>query len=110
LYFNFLAAATDPNAVQGDGTMAMLMQVGLLALIFGVFYFMIIRPQNKQKKALQQLRKELIVGDEVTTSAGIVGKVVQIKDDTVTVETGSEKTRIKFMRWAISSKGTQISE
>ena len=103
----FLADATAADP--GSNPMALVMQIGVFALIIGVFYFMLIRPENKRKKEATKMRKDLIVGDEVTTIGGIVGKVVSIKDDTITVETGADKSRIKVMRWAISTKGTQIS-
>ncbi|MCL2003364.1 MAG: preprotein translocase subunit YajC [Oscillospiraceae bacterium] len=75
-----------------------------------VFYFLIIRPEGKRKKAAQKLRNDLIVSDEVVTTGGIVGKVVQIKDDTVTIETSAERTRITILRGAISSKTEKISD
>lgn len=75
-----------------------------------VFYFLLIRPENKKKKALNEMRNALSVGDEVTTIGGIVGRVVHIKDDLVTVETSEDRVRIQFTRWAISTKGTQTTE
>lgn len=75
-----------------------------------VFYFLLIRPENKKKKALNEMRNALSVGDEVTTIGGIVGRVVHIKDDLVTVETSEDRVRIQFTRWAISTKGTQTAE
>ena len=75
-----------------------------------VFYFLLIRPENKKKKALSEMRDSLSVGDEVTTIGGIVGKVVHIKDDLVTIETSEDRVRIQFTRWAISTKGTQTQE
>ncbi|MDR1691723.1 MAG: preprotein translocase subunit YajC [Oscillospiraceae bacterium] len=88
----------------------MLMTLLLPVVLIVVFYFMLIRPESKRKKAAAKMRDELIVGDEITTIGGIVGKVVQIKDDTITLETGAEKSRVKLMRWAISSKGEQVSD
>ena len=81
-----------------------------IALIVVVFYFMLIRPESKKKKALTQLRNEIEIGDEITTIGGIVGKVVTVKEDTITLETGADKSRIKFMRWAISSKGEKPAD
>lgn len=75
-----------------------------------VFYFLLIRPENKKKKALNEMRNALSVGDEVTTIGGIVGRVVHIKDDLVTIETSEDRVRIQFTRWAISTKGTQTTE
>jgi preprotein translocase subunit YajC len=75
-----------------------------------VFYFLLIRPENKKKKALNEMRNALAVGDEVTTIGGIVGKVVHIKDDLITIETSEDRVRIQLARWAVSTKGTQTTE
>lgn len=75
-----------------------------------VFYFLLIRPENKKKKALNDMRSALAVGDEVTTIGGIVGKIVHIKDDLVTIETSDDRVRIQLARWAISTTGTQTTE
>ena len=80
-----------------------------LLLIVPIFYFMIIRPEKKRKAAAAQLRSDLTVTDEVVTMGGIVGKVVQIKDDTVTVETGGERTRITVQRNAIVTRKETLS-
>lgn len=72
-----------------------------------VFYFMLIRPENKRKKSVQKMLSELSVGDEVTTRGGIVGKIVSIKDDKVTIETGSDRSKVQLMKWAILNKGSQ---
>ncbi|NLM62377.1 MAG: preprotein translocase subunit YajC [Clostridiales bacterium] len=71
-----------------------------------VFYFMLIRPEQKRKKSVQKMLSELKVGDEVTTRGGIVGKIVKIKDDKLTIETGSEHAKIQIMRWAVMSTGS----
>ena len=81
-----------------------------LIVIVVVFYFLLIRPEQKRKKDITKMRNELLIGDEITTIGGIVGKIVTIKDDTVTIETGSDRTKVVFMRWAISSKGAQAAE
>lgn len=75
-----------------------------------VFYFLLIRPENKKKKALSEMRDSLSVGDEITSIGGIVGKVVHIKDDLITIETSEDRVRIQLARWAISTKGTQTTE
>ncbi len=74
---------------------------GQIALIIGVFYFMIIRPQKKRDKQLKEMIAALKVGDDVVTIGGILGTVCTIKDDTVTLEVGADKTKIKFERSAI---------
>lgn len=75
----------------------------MLALIFVVFYFMLIRPENKKKKQVETMRNTLKVGDNVTTIGGIIGQIVHLKDDKVVLETGADRVRIEFTRWAISS-------
>ena len=93
------------------GTTATLLTTLLpFVVLIGVFYFLLIRPENKKKKALSEMRNALSVGDEVTTIGGIVGKVVHIKDDLVTIETSEDRVRIQITRWAISTKGTQTTE
>ena len=77
----------------------------MIVLLFGVFYFFLIRPENKKKKKLQEMRTNLQVGDQITTIGGIVGKIVSIKDDMITFETGEDRVRLQIMRWAISTNG-----
>lgn len=62
-------------------------------------------PEEKQKEE-QQMRDSIEVGDEITTIGGIVGRVVTVKDDSLIIETGAERNRIKIMRWAISTNNT----
>ena len=77
----------------------------MIVLLFVVFYFFLIRPENKKKKKLQEMRDALTVGDQITTIGGMVGKIVNIKDDMVTFETGEDRVRIQIMRWGISTTG-----
>jgi preprotein translocase subunit YajC len=104
------AASVSGEAAQGDMMSMLIGTVLPIAAIVAVMYFFMIRPESKRKKEAEKMRNELIVGDEVTTRGGIVGKVVNIKDDTVTIETGADKVRIKMMRWSILSKGTQVTD
>ena len=80
-----------------------------LAIIV-IFYFLLIRPESKRKKEMKKMLSELMVGDEVTTIGGIMGRVVNLKEDEVTIETGADKVRIVFLRSSISSKKSLISE
>ena len=98
---NFLLAA--PQEVGA----AQLIQTFLpFVLIIVVFYFMLIRPQRKREKATQDMRSKIEVGDEIVTVGGIVGRVVNIKDDTLVLETASERSKVRIMRWAIQSNNT----
>jgi preprotein translocase subunit YajC len=104
-YF-FLNGGGEPE----PGLLGMMGPLFMFVPLILVFYFLIIRPESKRKKAAAKLRSDLIVSDEVVTTSGIVGKVVQIKDDTVTIETSAERTRITILRGAISSKTEKISD
>lgn len=79
------------------------------AVLIVLFYFLLIRPENKKKKALTEMRTNLEVGDEITTIGGIVGTICSIKDELITIETSADRVRIELARWAISTKGTQTS-
>jgi preprotein translocase subunit YajC len=97
-------------AVEEPGLLgSMFPTILMMVFLFGALYFFMIRPESKRKKAAAKMREELIVGDEVTTTAGIIGKIVQIKDDSVIIETGGDRTRIRFLKGAIASKTETIS-
>jgi preprotein translocase subunit YajC len=76
--------------------------IGGIILIFAVMYFLMIRPQKKKEKAVTEMRNSLGVGDQIVTIGGIKGKITSVKDDSLIVQVGTEKTKIEFMRWAIS--------
>ena len=78
--------------------------------MIAIFYFLLIRPENKKKKAVEAMRNSLQVGDEITTIGGITGTICAVKDETIVIETGADRVRIEFTKWAISNKGTQTSE
>lgn len=75
--------------------------IGLLILMVVAFYFLLIRPQRKKEKAAQQMRSSVEIGDGVTTIGGIVGCVVSIKDDTITLESGPDRNKYRVKKWAI---------
>ncbi|MGI6030565.1 MAG: preprotein translocase subunit YajC [Eubacteriales bacterium] len=84
--------------------MEQLLAFSPLILLIVLYYFLLIRPQKKRQKALDDMRNSLEAGDEVVTIGGFVGRVVNTKEDRVTIELGSDKTRVTIMRWGISSK------
>ena len=88
------------EAPQGGG---MGYTIVMLVLMLGLFYFMLIRPENKRKKEQEQMRSALKNGDEITTIGGITGKVVSVKDDKFVIETGADQVRIEFAKWALST-------
>ena len=99
----FLESATtgtvDPSAGLGSTIL-------MLVVMVAVFYFMLIRPENKRKKEAEQMRSSLKTGDKITTIGGITGTVVNIKDDKFVIETGADQVRIEFAKWALSTNDT----
>lgn len=93
----FAEAATNGAGVAGGGISTIIMLVAFIA----IFYFMIYRPQKKQEKETAKMRDSLQIGDEISTNGGILGRVVKIKDDIVTIETGSDKNKLKIFKWAV---------
>ena len=99
----FLTATSSTAA--GGGSMII-----MLVAMFAIFYFMIIRPENKKKKKTEEMRNSLSLGDEITTIGGIIGKIVQITEDTITFETGEDRVRLQTKKWAISTTAKMESE
>ena len=96
----FLAAQATSGK---SGSLSMIL---MMAAIFAVMYFLMIRPQKKKQKEEQAMRDNLQIGDEITTIGGIVGKIVTVKDDTLIIETGADRNRMKITRWAIGQNNT----
>lgn len=84
--------------------MAMLYQILPLVVIFVLFFFMIIFPEKKRKKQYGQMMDSLQVNDDVMTRGGIVGKIVQMDEEHIVIETSSDRTKIKLVRNAIANK------
>ena len=96
---NFLTATVDASAGLGS-------TVIMMVVMLGVFYFMLIRPENKRKKEAEQMRSAVKKGDQIVTIGGIVGTVVDVKEKNIVLETGADQVRIEFEKWAISSNAT----
>ena len=88
------------DATATGGGMSMII---MLVAMFAIFYFLIIRPENKRKKKTEEMRGSLSIGDEITTIGGITGKIVQVTEDTITFETGEDRVRIQAKKWAVST-------
>lgn len=78
-----------------------LLSLLIFPLLLVIMYFFMIRPQRKQEKEAAAMRDSLSVGDEVTTIGGIIGRVINVKDDTFVLETTRDRTRIRFERSAV---------
>jgi preprotein translocase subunit YajC len=98
--FNFLTSVDPAGGNPMISTVIML--VGMVV----VFYFMIIRPENKRKKEAEELRSGVKVGDKITTIGGITGTVVNVKEDKFVIETGADQVRIELQKWALSTNDT----
>ena len=96
---NFLTTTTDAAA-------GMTSPLIMMVLMIAIFYFMLIRPENKRKKEAEQMRSSVRKGDKITTIGGIVGTVVDVKENNIVVETSADQVRIEFAKWAISSNET----
>ena len=102
--FNFLETTTDATStLGGSSTITMLVT---LALMIGVFYFLMIRPENKKKKEAENMRSSLKTGDKITTIGGIVGTVVDVKENNIVIETSADQVRIELAKWGVSTNET----
>jgi len=86
------------------------MSIIYFVIIIAVFYFLMIRPERKRKKAAQDMRENLSVGDEITTLGGIVGKVVSVGDDFLVFETSEDRVRIQIAKWGVGNVGKQATQ
>ena len=92
---------TATGAAGGMGS-----SIFMLIAMLAIFYFMLIRPENKRKKEAEAMRNSVKKGDKVVTIGGIVGVVVDVKENKVVMETGADQVRIEIEKWAISSNET----
>lgn len=95
---NFLTSTT--------GTASMASPLIMMVLMIAIFYFMLIRPENKRKKKDEQMRNSVKTGDKITTIGGIVGTVVHVKENRIVIETGADQVRIELEKWSIGSNET----
>ena len=103
--FHFLENSADTAAGMG-GMTTIIMIVVMIAMV----YFMMIRPENKRKKEAEATRESIKNGHKVTTIGGIVGVVVDVKEDSFVMETSADRVRIEFKKWAISTNDTADEE
>ncbi|MCQ2418498.1 MAG: preprotein translocase subunit YajC [Clostridia bacterium] len=78
----------------------------LIVAFIAVYYFLILRPENKKKKEAEELKNSLAVGDKITTIGGIVGKIVDIKGETIVIETSADRVRMELQKWSIMTNNT----
>ena len=82
----------------------------MIIVMVAIVYFLMIRPESKRKKAAQELRDSLAVGDVITTIGGITGTICAVKEHTIVFESGADRVRLEVTKWAVSTKGAQANE
>ena len=103
MFYNTMLESTGSS---GGFTSIILMVV----LFIGVFYLFGVRPQKKQERQAAEMRNSLMVGDEITTIGGIIGKIVSIKEETMVIETTRDHTRIRLLKSAVRSVDVRVEE
>ena len=96
-----LEGTAGATGTQDTGAMSILGGLLPMILIFGLMYVILILPQRKREKKTRQMIDSAIVGDSIVSIGGMVGKVVNIKDDEFTIESSVERTKITIKKWAI---------
>lgn len=101
-------AEGESSAANGQqpGGMSFLSMPLMLIIMFVLLYFMAIRPQKKRDRELKEMQESLQIGDEIVTGGGIVGIVVSVGEDTVVIETGGAKHKLRIKNWAITENVT----
>ena len=87
-----------------------IISIVMIVAMLAIFYFLLIRPENKKKKAMAEMRNSPGGGRPDHHHRRIVGTICAVKEDTIVIETGADRVRIEFTKWAVSTKGTQTSE
>lgn len=100
------AATTAAGTAQAETGSVFWTLVFPLIIMFALMYLLIIRPQKKRDNELKDMQNSLEVGDEIVTGGGIVGIVVSTGDDTVVIETGGARHKLRIKTWAITENVT----
>lgn len=100
------STAASPATAESMQQMSLVSSIVMMVIVFGLMYFIMIRPQKKKEKEAKEMRDNLQIGDEVTTIGGITGIVVRKTEDTVVIETGGDRSKIRVKIWAISENAT----
>ena len=101
--FDIAYASTTGTTGAGTGMGSTIM---MIVLMIAIFYFLMIRPENKRKKQAEEMRNSLKKGDWLTTIGGVYGRVVSITDRTVVIETSEDRVRVEFLKSALGQVGT----
>lgn len=102
MIFKFLDAATNTATTPMDNGAAQPFSLIIMLVLMGlVFYFFVLRPQKKQEKEITKMRNSIMIGDEISTNGGLIGRVVAIKEDILTIEVNKDRTKMNIFRWAV---------
>ena len=94
------------NMLTATASTGMARPILMMVLMLVIFYFMLIRPENKRKKEAEEMRSSVKRGDKIVTIGGIVGTVVDVKENRFVLESGADQVRIELEKWAISTNET----
>lgn len=78
----------------------------MIVLMVAIFYFLLIRPENKRKKAMDQMRSALKKGDKIVTIGGIMGTIVRVTDESIVIETSEDRVRMELAKWAVQTNAS----
>lgn len=98
---SFITVLTSNTATASSASLGWTTIIWLVLLLVA-FYFILIRPQRKKEKKDAEMRKNIQIGDEIVTAGGIVGIVCKLEEETLVIETGSDKSKLRIRRWAVS--------
>ncbi len=101
---------TAANGMQQQSLGAMLLSLSPFIIALFLLWLILLRPQQKREKEAQKMRENVRVGDEICTAGGLVGIVLDVKEDTVVIETGGDRSKIRVKKWAIHENITQMEE
>jgi preprotein translocase subunit YajC len=100
---NLIIGATATSTSSAATTSSTLWEFLPFVFLIVLLYFIMIRPQRKKEKSVQQMREAVQIGDSVITVGGVVGRVVSIKEDIIVIETGADRSKIQIKKWAIQT-------
>ena len=98
---SFITVLTSNTATASSASLGWTSIIWLVLLLVA-FYFILIRPQRKKEKKDAEMRKNIQIGDEIVTAGGIVGIVCKLEEETLVIEIGSDKSKLRIRRWAVS--------
>lgn len=109
------AFAEGESTSSGDASTGAVWTELLVSMIpfviaIALMYLILFRPQKKREQEAQKMRENVRIGDEICTAGGLIGIVIRVADDTVVMETGGERSKIRVKKWAIHENITQMEE